>query len=163
MPFSVFGPSVGSSICSDAVQVPDGHGSIDQEAAVSFRSVITNAGDGVGGELADNFFENIFQRGQALDVTVLVDNQTDASALTLEVQQLTVQWCVFRDEHRFPYQCFQRFHVQLVAHHQGQYPAQVNKPRYVIDAVSVNRQARVLAGSDLANDVVPVVFKVDAG
>ena len=42
------------------------------------------------GELADDFFENVFERHQAADVAVLIDDQRDAPTVALEVQQLHV-------------------------------------------------------------------------
>ena len=102
MPLSVLGPSVGSSIFrsrfrSRTLAVP-----LTRKLPSFLGCVITDTGDGVGGEFADHFFENIFQGGQTLNIAVFIYHQADASAFTLEVQQLTVQWRVFRDEQRFP-------------------------------------------------------------
>ena len=45
----------------------------------------------IGRELANDFFEDVFERDDALNVAVLVDDQRDTAFLLLEVEQLRVQ------------------------------------------------------------------------
>ena len=41
---------------------------------------------GVAGELADNFFQYVFERDQSLDIAVLVDYKREAAPIALEVR-----------------------------------------------------------------------------
>ena len=53
---------------------------------------------GVAGEITDDFLENIFQRDQTLYLAVLVDNNSEAAAGFLKIEQLCGQAGAFRNK-----------------------------------------------------------------
>ena len=80
------------------VDITDGCAAINDVGAI-FLWVDVLAGDQhVGGEFADDLFQNIFKSHQANYIAVLVDHDRDAAFLFLKVEQLRMQRGAFRNE-----------------------------------------------------------------
>ena len=147
-----------------AVQRAHARGGVDHEAVVALAVDVLVQQAGVGGELADDFLEQVLQRHQSLHVAVFVDHERDPPPLSLELQQLLVERGALRHVVRFarPGERHQFVAVELVAHQQPRDLLHVQDADQRLELAVVHRDARVPALADLFDDVVPVVLEVDA-
>ena len=53
--------------------------------------VLVHHGRGIGGEFADDLFEDVLERHQSLDVAVFVHDEGHAALVALKIQQLRVE------------------------------------------------------------------------
>ncbi len=118
----------------------------------------------VGGEFADNFFKNVFDRHQALNIAVLIDHECHAALVALKIQQLHVERRSGRYEVRLARlgrrgQCL---HVKVPARQFVHDLFHVQKADDAINFALIYGQSGVLALAQLLHDPVPIVIDVDA-
>lgn len=111
---------------------------------------ILHAGGHIGSEFADNLFENILQCHQSLNITIFVNNKGDAALLALEVQQLRVERCIRRNGVRFAGNLQQQLFGELTFRQDTQSIACMYKADNIVDVVTVDWEAGVLAMGELA-------------
>jgi hypothetical protein len=119
----------------------------------------------VGGELADDFLEDVLECHEALDVAVFIDHEGQAAAVALERVQLRGQRRAFRHEIRLARACqlHQALACQRVAGQFLRHAFHVDDADEVVEFAVVQRQPRVWCLAQLVEDVFPVVLDVDRG
>ena len=135
---------------------------VDQVTAVGILEKILVQCGRVGGELADDFLEDILDCHETLDIAVFVDDETDAALVLAEIDQLRGQRRALRNEVALARQFHQAFGIELVLHQQRQDSAQQRGADQVVDISGVNRDAGVGKIGDQLQGFVPVVLEVDA-
>ena len=138
----------------------------DEITAIRFAAHAAVRGrDGrVSREFADDFLEQVFQRDQAEHVAVLIDHESKAPPVALEVQQLRVQRGALRHvvcvalrrdfAHCLAGQPAAREFVRDALH--------VQHADQLVEFAFVNGQARVLCFAQALEDRAPVVVQIDA-
>ncbi|MOA06050.1 hypothetical protein D3C78_1256710 [compost metagenome] len=144
------------------VQLANGRGTVDHQAPVGLRMNVRIVQALLAFELADDFFENVFQGDDAQHFAVFVDHHAQASLLLVKVEQLQLQRGTFRHE------------VRLVAGRQQRFPGQARIGQQVKDVSGVedgfdlvditveHRQARALVVAQLFDDFLDGVIEIDA-
>ncbi len=119
---------------------------------------------GIGGELSDDFFQDVLERDQALQIPVLIDHQCDAPSLALKVMQLSVECRAFRNEVRLARQrnLQQAFARERRLRQCVRHLFHMQDTDHLIQTALVNRQPRMWTGAQLFEHVVPVGRDIDA-
>ena len=127
--------------------------------------VFVRDGRGVGGELADDLLEDVFERHEPLDVAVFVDDERQAPAVALELVELHGERRAFGHEVGFARagDLDQPLARQRVARQLLRHALHVQDADQVVELALVHRQARVRRLAQLVEDVFPVVVDVDRG
>ncbi len=157
---------VGGQIPAErAIQHSNADRAVDHEAAIRFAMNVLMKRAGRAGEVADDFFENVFERHQASDVAILIDDERDAPAVTLKVQQLHAERRAFGNEIAFALarQLQQPLSRQVGACQRVRDLLHVQDADDVVEIVLAHRQARVRRRAQRVEDRVPIVADVDAG
>ena len=145
-----------------AVDITDRGAAVDDVGAVGLRVDVLAQVEHLGGEVANDLFENIFQRYQTDHITIFVNHNGDTALLLLKIEQLGVQGRAFRDEIRLLAGTDQGFPGQLAAAQQARDGAHVHDAGDIVDVALIERQPGVVAGPQLMDDSGQVVIQVDA-
>ena len=94
-----------------AVEIADRDAAVDIDGAVRLRADRDVANVVLVGDLADDLLQNVLERDQALDLTVLVDDERELNLAALEGAELVVDAGGVGHEPRLGRQ---RAHVELV-------------------------------------------------
>jgi len=144
-----------------AVQRAQAGGAVDQVAAVVQLAHGAEPPAALAGEFADDFLEDVVQRDQALDVTVLVDHQRHTLFLFLEFQQLPRERCSLGHEVGAAHGAFQVVDAEVAERQLGDDAADVQQTHDVVDAFTVDRHAGVHGLRQLVDDIAPFIVQVD--
>jgi hypothetical protein len=117
---------------------------------------------GVGGEFADDLFQQIGVRDQALKVAVLVDHHRHAPLDALEVDQLLIQAGALGDEVGRAGDVAQVFLDLAAVHQNTERIAGMEDADQVVEAAVEQRQPRVIAALDGGDDLLFGVLQIDA-
>src|SRR5690606_16445805 len=156
-------PIAGQLPAEGSVDLPQRGGAVDDQGAVVLGMDIGAAQGVLVAELADDFFEDVFQCDDAEHVAIFVDDDADASLLFLEVQQLGRKRSVLGDEVGLVTGLEQAFLGQLVVAEQPGDLSHVDDAFDLIDVLVEYRQPSMRCGAQLADDDFQVVLEVDAG
>ena len=148
-----------------AIERADGCRGIDDEAAVGLRvHVLVHHRRRIRGEFTDDFLEYVLERDQALNIAVFVDDECHAALVALKIHQLRIERRARRHEIRLARagrfdQCLA---IQPSARKLVNDLLHVQHADDAIDFPLINRQARVLALTQLLDGPVPIIVDIDA-
>src|SRR5487761_2056276 len=132
-----------------SVQFAQGACAFQQHAAVFLAKEFSGLRRRLGREVADYFFQNVFQRDQTQQFAVFIHNQSQAGVAFLKLLQLLEQRRVGRDEIRFVQNVAQLCDIKLSVLNQGRHAFYMQDADDVAGRVGINRQQRMVAGRDL--------------
>ena len=144
-----------------AVDFAQGGGAIDDIAVVVLGVDVRTAGGQVGGEFADDLFENVFQGHQAEHIAVFIHHDADTAFGILEVDKLLVQGGALGDKVGLHCVLHQLCLVDVILEQQAAELAQVEQANHVVRVTVENRQAGVLAGAQGGEDLVHVILEIN--
>ncbi|RWW90332.1 hypothetical protein BHE74_00044329 [Ensete ventricosum] len=144
------------------VQFADRGGAVDDVAAIRLGFDVRVVDILFAFELADDFFEDVFQGDNAQHFAVFIHHHAQATLLLVEVQQLQLQGRAFRDKVGFVASGEQRLFGQAGVRQQVLDLPGVEHRFYLVDVAVEHRQARTLRGAQLFNDFFDRVVQVDA-
>ena len=119
----------------------------------------------VGGEFADDFFQQVFERHQTFDIAVFIDYECVTPPVALELRQLLHQRCAVWDKVRFASRCeFNEFFT-------GQGTARkflcgalhVQNADQVVEFTVVHRQAGMRRLPQPLQYIFPIARNIHAG
>ena len=145
-----------------AVEFPQGGVAFDQNAAVLLDFEGTAVQGRLGGELADDFLENVLDRDEPHELSVLIDDEADASLgfpgnAGADSKAAFRKGCNSASRSTFS-QALPREVAVLDEVHQF---AHMDDADDLVEVTLVGRQPRVIAGSDLALRILDRAVDVD--
>ena len=144
------------------VHFAQGGTAVNQVAAIFLGVNVLAAVCQVSGKFTDNFLEQVFQCDDTHDVAVFIHHKRHALAIGLEVHQLRVQRCAFRNEVGLVNFFEQHVQGDFIITDKLAQAAHVQHAFDIVDIAFVDRQAGMLAGADLTEDVADIVFNIQA-
>ncbi len=105
-------------------------------------------------KFADDFFKNVFERDNPLDITIFVNDKRDAFFACLEISNLALKRRVFWNEVDLVDLLNQGRFVRLLTGQKTDGVSNVQHANDVINVLSEYRQSGVLCVSQLIDDVL---------
>ena len=124
-----------------AVERPNSDKAVDQVVAVVKFAHVTGSRPAVRGIFADNFFQDVIQCHQSLDVSVFIDNQAHLSFPGLEFEQLLGEPGALRNEVGFAHRTFQVVKGEGAVCKLGDDRSDMQQTLHLVDTLPENRQA----------------------
>ena len=137
------------------VQIADGDGAIDIDGAIGERTDRCLMGIVFVGDLADDFFQNVLERNEALDLAVLVDHERHLLLLLQELIELVAHARRVGDEPRLGRKAHdvELLDIPAVASECNQQILGVEHADDVLGLVFPDRHARILRLQNRVDDL----------